>query len=427
MKFFTDAAMIAPALAGSALLIGKIWDAVNDPVFGWISDKVKSPLGRRRVFMIFGAIPLAIATMLLWFVPIGLSPVWIFIWISFTFILWDTLWTMTNVPYYALTAELTEDYDERASLTAFRMVFAVPAFIIGAAVTPMIAGAFSDKRLGWGVVGITYGILAAAALFICASRIKERSTAAASSEKTSPLSVVITALHNKPFVRLVTAYGIVNLAFALTKTLLVYLLSYQFHMEKQVPLVMFLMLASVAAFLFPWKIISERLDKGPAYAIGIAIGGLAVAFTFLLPGRPSFMLYAVAIVAGIGFSANWVFPWAMIPDVVDYDQLKTGEQRSGIYYGLWGLVYKISEALGLVVTGWVLQLFHYVPNVEQTPQALLGIRLFVGPVPAILFFASLPLLIWYPVTRKTHMEIRRKLHKDETAGKKEELVQEMSF
>ena len=98
MKFFTDAALILPALASSALLIGKIWDAINDPLFGWITDRTRSKYGKRRVYMLFGAIPLGISIALLWSVPAGMSQVMTFIWIAFTFILFDTIWTLTNVP-----------------------------------------------------------------------------------------------------------------------------------------------------------------------------------------------------------------------------------------------------------------------------------------------------------------------------------------
>ena len=142
MVFYTDGALIAPALASSALLIGKVWDGINDPLFGWVSDRTRSRFGKRRVYMIFGALPLAIAVILLWRVPAGLSNAGTFLWIAGTFLLFDTVWTLTNVPYYSLTAELTEDYDERASLTAWRMVLAVPAYIVGAALTPFLVGPF---------------------------------------------------------------------------------------------------------------------------------------------------------------------------------------------------------------------------------------------------------------------------------------------
>ena len=409
MVFYTDGVLIAPALASSALLVGKIWDAINDPLFGWLSDRTTSRFGKRRVYMIFGALPLAITIMLLWFVPRGLPDVWVFAWIAVTFLLFDTAWTLTNVPYYALTAELTDDYDERASLTAFRMVLGVPAYIVGAALTPALVGLFESKRTGYGWVGVIYGLLAAAVLWIAAAGLRERKEISQSKAHTPPLQTLLATFRNKPFVRLIVAYLVANVGFALIKTLLAYFLTYQLGMEAQVPLVMFLLLLFVALFLFPWKKVSDRLNKGPTYAAGLALGGLAVAATFLLPPGPTPWVYVIAIVAGIGFSAQWVFPWAMVPDVVEYDRLETGEHRSGMYYGVWGLATKLSDALGIAATGWVLQLFGYVPNVPQSAHTLFGIRLFFGLVPAIFFVVALPLLIWYPITRASHAEMRRRL------------------
>jgi GPH family glycoside/pentoside/hexuronide:cation symporter len=413
MIFYTDAALIAPGLVASALLVGKIWDGINDPLFGWISDRTSSRFGKRRVYMIFGALPLAIAIFLLWRVPRGLSDAWVFVWIAFTFVLFDTAWTLTNVPYYALTAELTDDYDERSSLTAFRMVLGVPAYIVGAALTPAIVGLFATQRAGYGAIGIIYGVLAAVVLWVAAAGLKERKRISQSQAGTPPLQTFLATLKNRPFVQLLGAYLVANTAFALIKTLMAYFLTYQLGMEKQVPVVMFLLLVFVGLFLFPWKMLSDRWNKGPAYALGLAIGGLALAATFLLPHEPTGWVYLIAVVAGIGFSANWVFPWAMVPDVVEYDRMETGEHRGGMYYGVWGLAVKVSEALGITATGWVLQLYGYAPNVEQSARTLFGMRLFFGPVPLVFFALALPLLIWFPITRASHAEMRRKLEEGE--------------
>ena len=414
--FYTDAALLAPAVVGSALLIGKIWDAINDPLFGWVSDRTGSKrFGKRRVYMIFGAIPLGISVMLLWFVPQGLQPVGVFLWVACTFLLFDTLWTVTNVPYYALTAELTDDYDERSSLTATRMSLAVPAYLVGAALTPVLVGLFATKQAGYSAVGVIYGIIAAAALLICAAGIRERKQVSESRAEDSPVKTFSQAFKNRPFVRLLAAYLVLNLAFALVKTLMAYFLTYQLNMEAQLPLVMGLLLICVVIAIYPWKIISERWNKGPAYALGMGIGGLAVAATFLLPHQPTPWIYVIAVLAGFGFAANWVFPWSMVPDVVDVDRVESGEQRSGMYYGVWGLGTKASEALAIVASGWILTLFHYMPNVAQTSQTLLGIRLFFGLIPALAIALALPLLIWYPITRKTHNAVLTKLESEGAA------------
>jgi glycoside/pentoside/hexuronide:cation symporter, GPH family len=408
MKFYTDGALILPSLAGNALLIGKLWDAINDPLFGWLTDRTKSRFGKRRVFMIFGAIPLGISIALLWFVPTS-ARLATFAWIAFTFIIFDTLWTLTNVPYYALTSELTDDYDERSSLTTYRMVMAVPAYLVGAALTPAIVGLFALQRTGYAFIGIAYGALAAAALLISAAGFRERQKFSEIKPEPSPFKSMGAALKNKPFVWLCLTYFVINISFAFIKILMVYYIEYQLLMKAETSLVMGLMLICVTISLPFWQWVSRRMDKGPAYALGMAVGALAIILTFFLPHASSSVIYIIAALAGFGFSAQWIFPWAMVADVADYDRLETGQQRSGMYYGVWGLATKISEALALAAVGWILTGFGYVANVEQTPTALLGIRLFFGLVPAGIIIISLPLLFKYPVTRKSHTEVRRQL------------------
>jgi glycoside/pentoside/hexuronide:cation symporter, GPH family len=409
MKFYTDAALLLPALVGNALLIGKIWDAINDPLFGWITDRTKSKIGKRRVYMLFGAIPLGLSIALLWFVPAGLSQVMTFVWVAGTFMLFDTLWTMTNVPYYALTSELTDDYDERSSLTVFRMVLAVPAYLIGAALTPMIVGFFAIQRTGYGFIGIAYGALAALALLISASGLRERKNVIESKGEENPFKSIKAAFKNKQFVYLCIVYFIVNISFAFAKTLMAYFIEYQLVMKDMISVAMGLMLVCVTIALPIWKKISEKMDKGPAYGIGMGLGAVALASLFFLPHKPTFLIYPIMVLAGFGFAANWVFPWAMIADVSDYDRVESGQYRSGMYYGVWGLATKFSEALALAGVGWMLTGFGYVANVEQTAHSLLGIRLFFGVIPAICIFIALPLLFKYPITRKKHAEIRARL------------------
>jgi GPH family glycoside/pentoside/hexuronide:cation symporter len=408
MKFYTDGALILPALAGNALLIGKIWDAINDPLFGWLTDKTKSRFGKRRVFMIFGAIPLAIAVALLWYVP-AVNRIWTFVWIALTFMLFDTVWTLTNVPYYALTSELTDDYDERSSLTTYRMVMAVPAYLLGAAITPAIVGLFALQRTGYAFIGILYGVISAVALLVSAAGFRERKVAVESKPEPNPFKSMGAALRNKPFVWLCAVYLTVNLSFAFIKILMAYYIEYQLFMKAQTTLVMGLMLVCVTISLPFWQWLSRKMDKGPAYAIGMGVGALAVLVTYFLPHGATPLIYVVSVLAGFGFAANWIFPWAMVADVGDYDRLETGQQRSGMYYGVWGLATKISEALALAAVGWILTGFGYVANAVQTPFALLGIRLFFGLVPAVFIFIALPFLYKYPITRRSHAEVRAKL------------------
>ena len=404
------------------MLIGKIWDAISNPLFGWVTDKTKSRYGKRRVFMLFGAVPLALSIALLWYVPEA-NRIWTFVWIAFTFMLFDTLWTLTNVPYYALTSELTDDYDERSSLTTVRMLMAVPAYLLGAAITPAIVGMFALQRTGYAYIGIIYGGIAAAALLISASGFRERKLTVETKSEPNPFKSVGAALHNKPFLWLCAIYLTVNLSFAFIKILMVYYIQYQLLMQAQTTLVMGLMLVCVTISLPFWQWLSRKMDKGPAYAIGMAVGALAVLITFFLPHGPTPWIYPVAVLAGFGFSTNWIFPWAMVADVNDYDRLETGQSRSGMYYGVWGLATQVSEALALAAVGWVLTDFGYVANAIQTYHALFGIRLFFGLIPAGFIFIALPFLFKYPITRQSHAEVRAKLDDLDKANANEQTSQ----
>jgi GPH family glycoside/pentoside/hexuronide:cation symporter len=153
---------------------------------------------------------------------------------------------------------------------------------------------------------------------------------------------------------------------------------------------------------------------------GVIAAGYAAGVSFFLPHQKTMVIYILAVLAGIGFGSQWIFPWAMVADVADYDRVKTGEYRSGMYYGVWGLATKISEAVAIAGVGWILTGFGYKANVAQSTQSLLGIRLFFGPIPGIIILLTLPLLIWYPITRKKHAEIQAQLALMDDEGFQEE-------
>jgi GPH family glycoside/pentoside/hexuronide:cation symporter len=258
-------------------------------------------------------------------------------------------------------------------------------------------------------MGATFGVIALITILTTAFNVKERQRGEQVPSSMPPFKSILQTFKNKPFMQLMAAQFLSSLSFTLLTTLLPYYLIYQISMEKQIPLVMLLMLVVIGIFLFPWKIVSDRINKGPSYALGLFIASLAVIATFFYPHAPTPLIFVTAAVAGVGFSGQWVFPWSMLPDVVEYDQVATGERHEGIYYGMWAFIGKLTNALGIAMSGWVLALFGYVANAEQTPTALLGIRLFFGPVPAAVLIISLPLLIWYPITRKSHAALVQEL------------------
>ncbi len=423
--YYTDVAGINPALAGSALMVGKLtWDAVNDPLFGYWSDRTRSRFGRRRIYMFIGAIPLGLAAWLMFSLPKGLTGVPAFFAVLLSFLLVDTFHTMTTTPYYALTPELTRDYTDRASLTSIRMIYNVVGYILGAALTTLLAGIFQgggmNLQQAWSVTGGIFGVVVVVTTLVTAFSVREEPGTAGEPSKLPPLKAILIPFKNKPFIILMIAFILSSFSFTVLTALVPYFIQYQLNMGDQVSFVLLGMLVTIGLFLIPAKLISDKINKGPSYALGLFIACVAVISSFFFPHKATPLIYAVAFVAGMGFSAQWVFPWSMLPDVVEYDEKMTGERREGVYYGLWAFLTKFTGALGVAVSGWALNLFGYVPNVEQTTHALFGIRMFFSIVPAAVILVSLPFLIWYPITRKNHAELvkelaERKAKEQETA------------
>jgi len=412
--YYTDVAGIDPALAGLALMVGKLtWDAINDPLFGYFSDRTRSRFGRRRIYMLIGAVPLGIAAWIMFSLPKGLTGAAAFFAVLLSFWLVDSFHTMTTTPYYALTPELTRDYNERASLTSIRMVYSVFGYILGAALTTILAGIFQGSGLNmqqaWSATGAVFGTIAVITTLITTFSVKENPEMAGEPSQLPAFKAVFTSFKNKPFIILMIAFILSSFSFTVLTALVPYFIQYQLDMGDQVSFVLLAMLLMIGIFLIPAKLVSDKINKGPAYALGLFIASVAIVTSFFFPRGETPLIYVVAAVAGMGFSAQWVFPWSMLPDVIEYDEKMTGERREGIYYGLWAFLSKFTGALGVAVSGWALGLFGYVPNVEQTVHALFGIRFFFAIVPAAVILISLPFLIWYPITRQKHAQLVQEL------------------
>jgi glycoside/pentoside/hexuronide:cation symporter, GPH family len=370
--------------------------------------------------MLLGAIPFGVSFWLMYSLPQGLKGLAAFLMVLGSFLLFDTFATLVGTPYNALSAELTYDYKERTSLIAVKEIFTVIGYILGAAVTTMVAGYFIDKlgwsaRQGYSGMGAVFGLVAAVTILMTTFGVRNKAHRDETPSKLPPFKAILSTFKNKPFVRLLIVSTVVSISFTLQTSLLPYFLTYQLGMADQIPLVLIVMLGTIALFLLPWKWVADRINKGPSYALGLGIASIAIITTFFLPNKPTPLIYVIAFVVGLGLSTQYIFPWSMIPDVMEYDQLETGERREGIYYGIWAFMGKLTGALGIAASGWALDLFGYVPNVVQTDLARLGIRLFFGPVSVFLFIVVLPFLIWYPITKESHAAVVAQIEQMEKA------------
>ena len=405
--FYTDVALVPPAVAGSALLVGKIWDTVNDPLFGYLTDRTRSRHGRRRVYLIYGALPLALLAAAIWMMPVGLSPVLAFVWIAVTYTLFDTVVTLVQIPYSSLAAEMTHDYDERTSLIAISSVGALLGYILGSVAMPLVVRAAPDARTGYAIAGGALGLVAGAAIAWVAWRVREPVLDEVRAQAAPPWKSVLGAVRSRPFVLLASGCGLACIGLTLVQGGLAYFVVYQMQGSKaDLPQMLGGLLLVVGASIVFWKWLVDHWEKNYAYAAGLGLAAVGLAALFWLqPGQQWATMAALAVI-GAGMGAHWVVPFSMLPDTVDHGHAESGERRTGMYYGLFGLIDKLARTVATAAIGWLLYAFNYVPNVAQTSQSLLGIRLTVGLLPAAFLLAAIPLLLAYPISRARHAALR---------------------
>ena len=370
-------------------------------------------------------LPLALAFWLMLSLPTGMSNTAAFFAIIGTSMLFDTFATLVVTAYYAMTAELSTDYTERTSISTYRMVFNSVGYIFGAAVTTILATAVSDSmggnlRAGWSTVGLAFGILGMITVLIPGLFVKQGTAVSDEPTKLPPVKAIVGTFKNKPFMKYLLISSIMSTAFTLVTAMLPYFLKYYMHMEAQQSLIMMMLLVVLTLCIVPCAKVANRIGKAKTYALGITIACALLILWFFLPGKASIWVYILAGIIGLGFSAQWVCPHSMMPDVIEYDELATGERREGIYYGMNNMAGKVTGALGTFICGWGLQLTGYVENAEQTTTALLGIRIMFCVLPAVLLLICVPLLLKYPITKESHAEVVRQLEERHAAENKSE-------
>ena len=409
--FLTDVVGIKPAVAGIAILIGRTWDYINDPIIGHISDRTRSRWGRRRPFLLFGALPFALAFMLMWYRPPFESQVALTVYYALAYVFFDAAATFVYMPYFALTPELTENYDERTSLTSYRMFFSIFGSLLAFTVPMMIIGTFNPQNATKVMLmGAIFGIASAIPLWLVFFNTKENEVYIAQ-EKPSMIASLKAAMKNRPFVFSAVIYLLTWVCMDILQTTLLFFIKYALKMESQSDLIMAMIFVTAIIALPFWEFTSRKINKRIAYAIGIGFWAFVqIVLITIGPHVSQPVVYFLCIMAGIGVSAAHVLPWSIIPDAIEWDEYKTGERHEGVFYSLITLMQKVASSIAIPMVGVLLQLTHYQANAVQQPQsAVLGIRLLIGPIPAILLTIGIIFAIKYPLGRDQFTSIVEEL------------------
>jgi GPH family glycoside/pentoside/hexuronide:cation symporter len=409
LLFLTDVVGLRPALAGLAMMVAKQWDWINDPLIGHLSDRTRTRWGRRRPFLLFGFVPFALAFALMWWKPPLQNQGGLAAYYTAVYALYDTAATFVYMPYFALTPELTTDYDERTSLTTYRMAFSILGSLVAFTVPWMIVRSFRPENAARILLnGVLFAVISALPLLLTFAGTREKKEFQTASRPSLRQSLRA-ALRNRPFVLGIAVFLLTWLATNIVQAVLLYFIRYWLHLEAQSDTIFAVIFITALVVLPLWELISRRTDKRRAYAIGIAFWAVVqIVLVSLGPTTRFSVILVLSTLAGIGVAAAHVLPWAMIPDAVEWDELQTGQRHEGMFYSLVMLIQKAATGLALFLLGLALDWSGYVANADQQPiSAVTAIRVFTGPVPAVLLCAGIAFAALYPLGRHGHLRVRQ--------------------
>jgi GPH family glycoside/pentoside/hexuronide:cation symporter len=409
--FLTDVVGVNPGTAAIAIFIGRSWDYINDPLIGHLSDRTRSRWGRRRPFLLFGALPFVLSYILMWYRPPIQDAVWLAVYYAAAYVLFEAAATFVYMPYFALTPELTSNYDERTALTTYRMFFSILGSLIAFTIPLLIVGSFQPQNAPRVLrMGAIFAVVSAIPLLLVFFGTRERPEYS-ELEQPGLIESLRAAAKNRPFIFGTVIFLVTWITLDVLQVNLLYYVKYVIRREAQSDLIMAVIFVTAILVLPFWEWVSRRWNKRTAYAAGVAfLAAVLLGLISLGPQSPLQLILTLCVLAGIGVSAAHILPWSIIPDAIEWDEWQTGERHEGMFYSLVTLSQKVASSITIPLVLLMLQVTGYVPSAaEQPASALLGIRLVIGPLPGLLLSAGIIFALLYPLSRESHRRIVQEL------------------
>jgi GPH family glycoside/pentoside/hexuronide:cation symporter len=407
--FYTDVFGISAAAVGTMLLVTRVADAVADPVMGTIADRTKTRWGHFRPYILWFALPLAVAGVLTFTTPnLGSGAKLVYAYITYGLLMF--LYTAVNIPYTALMGVMTPNSLERTSISAVRFIGAFTAGVFVQFFTLRLVKFFGhgDDARGWQLTMILYGVMAVILLALCFSSTRER-VAPPPQQDANLKRDLRDLLGSRPWRVLIGVLLLILAAFVIKGSASAYYFKYYLKREDLLGLFLvsnglaFLAAVSITQYLAKW------LGKTRLFAAAIGIGGLIIG-AFWFPGPADlWLIFALQIVSSfvIGFNSPLVF--AMFADTADDAEWRTGRRTTGLVFASAIFGTKIGVAIGAWMLGLILTYYGYVANAAQTTRSIGGIILSMSWIPAVLLVLAAAVMKFYPLDEALMVRIEADL------------------
>ena len=381
--FYTDIFGLSPANAGLVFFIAKIWDAITDPIMGYIADNTSTRWGKFRPYILFGSVP-ALIMIVLCFTSPDLSQSGKFYWALFTYITFTTLYTVIAIPVGSLIPAMTQDRDERTSLASFRFLGASSGSIAVAVLTLPLVGLFSSPQYGFPIVIACLALFGAIFAFLCFYNTKE--IYSKPYEKNIGFKEIIKMIFtNFPLHFVILALLTTWVANNTKQLTTIYFVKYNLNLEAYFSPILLGVILQIMFGAYLTNLIKHRFEKKSLFMIGTFLYVITDLIVYFITGYENFWLLAFVTSFGfIGFGMAGVMAWSMIADTVEYGEWKSGFRAEGLLNAAHVFVFKLSVGVSAWLAGFVLETTNYVANAPiQNQETLEGLTIIGFIFPAI--------------------------------------------
>ena len=404
LKFATDVLLVSPAVAGTILLAGRFWDAVTDPLVGTWSDRTRTALGRRRPWLLGSALPLGLSVMALWSPPAELEGRMLTLWLTVAFLVYLTFYTTFRVPHMALGAELSRGYHDRTRVFGIMQMVEYGGILFAAGGLAMIENAAMPREtaatLSRGIAALVIGLVV-----FSTWRVRERAEFQGRGREGS-FRAFREVLANPHARMLVGIFFLEQLGFATLLTLLPYLSDYVLGTPGSTSIYLMAAIVSGALAIPLWIVLSRRYGKQRIWLMSVAVKIAAFAALWFVGDGQSLALVLVTIVFGVMTGAGNVVGPSLKADVIDWDEAESGERKEGAYFAAWNFVQKAASGLSGWLIGIVLAGSGFVPNVEQSGEAIMGLRVLASPWPLLVHVLVFTMVWRFSLDETAHRAAR---------------------
>lgn len=415
--YLTTVLGVPPGIAGTLLLAAKVWDVISDPLIGRFSDQTQTRWGRRVPWMAVGAVIMGLGFAAMFLAPFSsASPTVQGVYFVLALMVTYTAFTMVGVPYGAMTPELTDSYDERSSLTAWRMGFGSIGLLLGGAGAPLLVSMFGGGLEGHRLMAIAFIPLVAGPSLFTAFLLRNVPLKQGVIERLTLKEQWSLVRQNKPFVMLALIYLVQAGMMAQVTAGLLLACAYIFEAADPNALLTQLYPVFVLSTIISlplWLMIAKQTSKHLSFVMGGVVFSIGASLMYFMSASTVHLGFVLMIIIGYGYSAYMIFPWSMMADAITHAKTYTDKSLEGLFNGWWTAMQKVGIALGPFIIGWMLQLSGYQSSVDgsfpaQTDAAVFALRLSISVVPAAIFLITLIFIYRWPLGREENIALAEK-------------------